>query len=489
MIKNNRSRIWLIKELMPLIFAVCVSILHYVLISQNDAYYLMHAAFTGIIGCLMILLFCWSWKFSGTSIVKSVLLGTSAVLVSFFGIKSSPYDMLYGIEVFLILIFPIFIVSLSNWALKKLITGKSFNVFLNLIPVLILMIIVCTATDEGTSEDYLILAVWLAESLLWNLALNPENQDAEKRIHIQWISWLVCLGIFLVFVSSHSDYVWILMNSLYWNKALILSLPLLYPFIFRQMCKAAPVDGRAEYMICAGYFGICTLLYFFSIGITHSRSMTMHDWSADLGLYYVILSIIVYIAEIKTYQRENAGKVRPFYTALFPALYAIVCIVITFFQNSRLREIVYNLGGPAIDVSEGDRVNWLAYRLAALKSFVSGNFEAFAGSWDLNNEGFQNLQYSYRWGAVAFRYGWWWLIAASALIIAAAVTMLRSEWSDPQLNRCKNYLAASYLLRLLMCFVFIVFMFTSYSIPFPFDMFGTMDLMILILLLAKGRSR
>ena len=74
-------------------------------------------------------------------------------------------------------------------------------------------------------------------------------------------------------------------------------------------------------------------------------------------------------------------------------------------------------------------------------------------------------------------------------MIAVAVTLLHVRWSDPFLNRCKNYLAAGYLIRLVISVFYITGMFVHCEVEMPFTSFAMMDIVILAVFLWESQER
>lgn len=145
--------------------------------------------------------------------------------------------------------------------------------------------------------------------------------------------------------------------------------------------------------------------------------------------------------------------------SFLPAVFYIVCCCgIMIGENGRVRDILHSLMKRRTGF-ETDGCNGYQY-------FESGNSV----------------------GGLFFRQGhiWMWLI--SALVLAITLLLLSWKWKSPILNQCKNYLAISYFVRLLLSIFCIVGMVNDYHIEMPFTRYAMVDGLLLVMLLIKKRK-
>lgn len=161
----------------PLLLSSAVYCLYLTLTAIDHIFSLGSRLVCGGAGCIMVFLFYLSWKSyknDTESIMKTVLLGTAAILSSFLCYIFSVDDLVEEMFWFLFMIAPVFLVSISNMLFRRRIRNKVLLGIINGIPWL-LVTAVCFMM-EGTElffdEFIIVLLIWLAENLIWSFALN-----------------------------------------------------------------------------------------------------------------------------------------------------------------------------------------------------------------------------------------------------------------------------------------------------------------------------
>lgn len=396
-----------------------------------------------ISGIGMMFLLYHSWEVHKSSVPAAVLMSTGAVLVSCLALCDLN-DIIKMMLIFLILLSPVFFTVFFNWLLKNKMNNGIVKAVISCMPFTIAIIALFIYLEASPAEDYPMIAMFVAESLIWSFALNLKDVEKEEHKKILWNSWLICLAMFFVYITDYSLFIFRYMNKQLWNVTLTLSLPIVYPVVFWRITKQVNQDAKSRYTkIAAGYFAFSTLLYLYSIGIAdRGYSAIGINWALDTGIYYILISLIVYAVEMKSIRGDKIGG--HLFPALLAVIYSVGCLAATFMGNERIRIIFSNIGDPAVKIQNTYRVAWPGYRLEA------------------------------------------------ALVIVAVIViiLLKKKWINFQLNRMKNYLAVSYLIRAAMSVILFLFMFNSDGISFPFiaaEGFG-LDLMILYYLFKQNNK-
>ncbi len=88
------------------------------------------------------------------------------------------------------------------------------------------------------------------------------------------------------------------------------------------------------------------------------------------------------------------------------------------------------MGGPAFNIPDQERINWLGYKVAAIRSFFSRNTDAFHRLTGVPHEeyhGYETFVSRHDFGSLIYRFGWWWLIILVLLVILVAVLLIRGD--------------------------------------------------------------
>lgn len=404
-----------------------------------------------------------AWWVHRQSLMKAVLFGTASALLL---LKSDYYPEEDRFLVFMVMAAPLCLEGLKRRFLKK--HEKEQAIIRACIAWLVIAAASCalwvSLTRNTGDETYPVLFVQLIETAAWSLFAVREYADEAERTKKRWRAWLLCL-LFSYWILGERTLKGMFFNtvwySLYWY-----SLPLLYAWLLRFL-KEQKLSCRMEGLL---YFTFCLIVF-------RNNMSGRHDGPSG-EIYFLLMPLIVYAGEKRREEKSVSAYA-------LPLLYALMCGVMTFIKSERLRMVIYNLGGPAIDIPNGPRVDWLRYRLGGLKSFFVGNIYYYEGQ-----PGFQDFEHSIDYSALeepVYPYFWLYCLILVLVVAAVSILLLRMRWSDAALDRSKNYLAISYLLRAAILIPGVLFMYGVGGVAFPFDP-NLMDLLILWLLFERRKK-
>ena len=404
--------------------------------------------------CLMLQ----AWNVHEQSLAKAVLFGSAS---TFFMLASDYYPEEDRFLVVLVMAAPLCLEGLKHWYLKK--REKEHAIICACITWLAITAVSCIlwalVTRNGAEELYPIVFIQLIETAAWSLLAAREHSSEEERTKTLWRAWLLCL-LFCYWILGERTLSGMFYNtpwySLYWS-----SLPLIYAWLLRLL-KKQQLSCR---VVCLVYFAFCLVVFWNNMSGRHS--------GPSGEIYFVFMPLIVYAGEKRREEKSVS-------TYAFPLLYALVCTWMTFLNSERLRMVLYDLGGPAIDIPNSPRVDWLSYRLGGLRSFFAGNIYYYEGQ-----PGTGNIIDTAVIEEPVYPYFWLYFLILVLVLAAVSILLLRLHWSDAALNRSKNYLAVSYLLRAAIIIPGVLFMYGVSGVAFPFEPFSLMDLLVLWLLFAE----
>ena len=404
--------------------------------------------------CLMLQ----AWNVHEQSLAKAVLFGSAS---TFFVLASDYYPEEDRFLVFLVMAAPLCLEGLKRWYLKK--REKEQAIIRACITWLAIAAASCVlwalVTGSGAEELYPIAFVQLIETAAWSLLAAREYSGEEERKKTLWRGWLLCV-LFCYWVLGERTLRGMFYNtpwySLYWS-----SLPLIYAWLLRLLKK----QKLSHRMVCLVYFAFCLVVFWNNMSGRHS--------GPSGEIYFLLMPLIVYAGERQRSEKSISGVV-------FPLAYTLVCAWMTFLNSERLRMVLYNLGGPAIDIPNSPRVDWLRYRLGGLRSFFAGNIYYYEGQ-----PGADNIIEPALIEEPVYPYYWLYFFILVLVVAVVSILLLRMRWSDSAQNRGKNYLAVSYLLRVAIIIPGALFMYGVSGVAFPFEPFSLMDLLVLWLLFSE----
>lgn len=418
-------------------------------------------ALAGIAAICMMLQ---AWKVHKQYLTKAVLFGSTS---TFFMLASDYYPEEDRFLVVLVMAAPLCLEGLKRRYLKK--REKEQTIIYVCITWLVIAAASCVlwalVTRNGADELYPIVFIQLIETAAWSLLAARDYSGEEKRTKELWRAWFLCL-LFCYWVLGERTLRGMFYNTL-WYSLYWYSLPLIYAWLLRFLKK----QQLSRRVVCLVYFAFCLVAFWNNMSGWHN--------GPSGEIYFVFMPLIVFAGEKRREEKSVS-------TYAFPLLYALVCTWMTFLKSERLRTVIYNLGGPAIDIPSGPRVDWLRYRLGGLKSFFVGNIYYYEGQPGFQD--FENIDFSVLEEPV-YPYFWLYFLILVLVLAAVSILLLRLHWSDAALNRSKNYLAVSYLLRAAIIIPGVLFMYGVSGVTFPFEPFSLMDLLVLWLLFAEQGAR
>ena len=404
--------------------------------------------------CLMLQ----AWKVHKQSLPKAVLFSSASTL---FIHASDYYPEEDRLLVFLVMTAPLCLEGLKRWYWKK--HEKEKAILCACITWLVIAAAGCVlwalVTGNCAEELYPIAFAQLIETAAWSLIAAREYSGEEERTKTLWRAWLLCV-LFCYWVLGERTLRGMFYNtpwySLYWY-----SLPLIYAWLLRLL-KKQQLSSR---VVCLAYFAFCLVVFW--------NNMSGRHKGPSGEIYFLLMPLIVHAGE----KRRDEKSVSTYGS---PILYALVCAWMTFLKSERLRMVLYNLGGPAIDIPNSPRVDWLSYRLGGLRSFFAGNIYYYEGQ-----PGAGNIIDTALIEEPVYPYYWLYFFILVLVVAVVSILLLRMRGPDAARSRSRNYLAVSYLLRVAIILPGALFMYGVSGVAFPFEPFSLMDLLVLWLLFSE----
>lgn len=487
-----------------LLFAVCASCLYLGLELANDSEFWIQRQ-TGrtaeAFAVLLFYAFIRAEKDKTVTIQKCILLSIGALSISYLALFWERNWLTIGtglstIGLFLLITAPVYVLLLSRMIIQKIAGNRSVSAAICGMPWWTLMAVFYAVFGMGSREEKALFLVWSIESIIWVIALQPKEEEKEGKRRL-WMVWVICLGLFLCLSCMEGIggdwYLFVRCQE----PVLMICLPFVYRSVFRKMDKSTSEELGGKRLVSPkvlsgwGYFGISFVIYLFMNGISYRLAVKSGAYPIDTGIYYVLWSVFIFVSEKKAEQRKEMTEEKKWKRdALFlPAVFYIVgCGYVMVKVNSRIREIFCSLTDRGTGFETGSHIDWLGYRMAAVRCFLSGrNDELDRLFLPYGSKGYQYFESGSSAGGLFFRQGdiWMWMI--SVCIMAIGLILLCWKWQNPDLNRCKNYLAICYFIRLFLSILCIVGMVDSYHVEMPFTRYVMVDGLLLGILLLKGR--
>ena len=268
----------------------------------------------------------------------------------------------------LLFLAPIISASLIGYFTRKREYSEPIRIFLNGLPGFLF-----TGIGFGLTVKANHVAFWtlgdLAPFAFFELvtvlsAYAEAQNDSFERRKVQWNAWQLFLlieifvGVKLIFGSFYHEYY----SSIVFSEALHIMLPLLLwywrKWLFSKECS------QTRKTICY-FIGVFLLIVLQVGGVYYLMSSYRLVLSAEWILIGIILALVVY------WQNPVKGTV---VGVVGSAGLVVGLFGLLFAANERLREIFYDLGGPAINIDLSARADWLGYRINTVKAFVTGDY-------------------------------------------------------------------------------------------------------------------
>lgn len=441
--------------LIAVVFTGCIGL--------DDINDILYETFPDIAGGLMILFFYMAWRnylMEDSSFGITILWSVLAVIVSFgdYDVR----DMAIRCGVFLIMTAPVYVISIGHPCFQRLIKNRSLASLADILLFLSLAFCIFTITGGDLTVDYYIVAMWLAESILWSMALHGgkngdgENGYGQRRRKLR--TWIGCLTLFYVFtIVAHIQVVtWTGVYCNYWNRALYLCCPLLLPALAGWLLNPRPgcrqghmsvemqghESGRAPktcWKICTIYVAAVALLVWNDTVLQFSGLPELR-YSPDRLVYFLILANVV------------------FWMELFPEIKQTV--------------------------SRGKAMLWgAAVNVAAMGWIVSANIRMFSRDLSLfdrlyGKEGYGDAVSGRNLISVTNDLGYWPLAVMTVLLLTVIVLLWNRRGGSALAERMMKYLAAGYGIRMVLS-VLAAGLGILPMTTFPFTKYSVIDWIIL----------
>lgn len=285
---------------------------------------------------------------------------------------------------------------------------------------------------------------------------------------------LICVGIVYIFLISQCNIVTQWIHIRFWKDLFVFVAPFIYVLIFQYLVKKY---SNRQTMARVVYLGTCFLIYIFLNDIIYLRYEKM-AWPVETCIYLIILSLMIYVKESKA----NPEKIGFRKNLIMVSVYIFSCITAMIVGNERLRNIIEGIGRGFRDIPVYHGTDWVGYRLAALKSFWTGDvsiIETFCGK--SGTEGYIHYTLGGDFESILFQSNKVILILFICMVLVVSVLLFHIDLEKPKWNRVKSYLAVSYVIRTGIYVLMISFMFYSPPVKMPFIMGGLMEIVILYL--------
>lgn len=465
---KDKVRLRRFTQITPLLPALAATVVYLAVNGGDDFGMVCYRAVIGISGCLMALLFFLSWKAYQNERVPmkvSILLGIAAAEASYI-VCYGDADIIFQMVILLMMLFPVILVPAVDFFLHKLSGSKHVVCVLDMLIVALICVLLCKAADADLKEDYMIPIIWLSEGAIWSIAVNAEGSKAQRRAS-QWKAWLATMGILYLYICIGDELWWEQVQLDILNHTVMACVPVLYPLLFYKISDR--VCGKGRHYILKGsmaYFIAVLIITCFFSGSSH-LFMSGYSCSPDMVFYSLLMADIVYAEELYQYRKKNKAVTdwKSDFEAGFSAVISnIAAAVFVFFGNERVRTILYDIGFKGINIDKRDRVDWIGYRITAVKCFFAGD-------------------------AAVYRHGCPELVVMALLVLAAAIFLIKLRSNDIFTNHCVKYPAVSYMVRAAEIIFFRMFLFTSYDVQIPFTGYAMADIVVLAILVSECHNR
>ena len=467
--------------------AATVTVIHIVFMHlygvevYDSNHYVWYNISDGILDCVLVYMMISAWRVRKANFLHAVLLGTISMLSFYMTFFQYLYSLIEYWIGFLGLIAPFLTWSILYKVGQKEEKHKALEKCCVIWGITVLVIVIGAAAFDIELifglirlHDFVIpILLVILEGCACAWVSAREYKQEEERKKWLWSAWIGSIAFAMLLTGQFSNELSLFWTMSCWGKVSEAAMPLLYALVFRWLTEKRMSSALKLFL----YYGFCM----FTV------------WQFGFGVSSLIIPILVCVFEFG--QKEYKSRLSVGYSALYTIIWAIY----SFFSDKRLREIIYNLGGPAVNIDLTERVNWLGYKTAAWRSFLVGNEYAFYeyylrnGLTDSNKApieqypGYRTFIDGDSLGSLIYRFGYGWLIVMAVLVVLVAILLLKGSFSKGQLMRRNiQYMGISYLIRAAVSCVYMVTMTVYSGENFPFNAGVLMDLLVLGMILNRN---
>lgn len=414
------------------------------------------------VGAIVLMLL--AWKVRKQSLTKAALLSAASMLLI---LVNDYYPDEMEFCVFFLILTPLALAGLQRLFMRKTSSQKRavlYGAAVWMAFVLLARLLWSFLTWDSMDDAWATLGILLLGTAVWSYLLMRSYPDRDKRESWLRRAWLLLLLLCFWMLGEYR-----LTGMIYgtcWYSLYWYSLPLVYAGVLRFLGKKVQGSTRRD----LAYFAFCTLVFW--------NNMSGRHYGPSGEIFYLLMPLIVYACELPREEKTLSSH-------LLPPAYVLLCCGLTFAESERLRTVLYHIGGPAIGIPAGPRVDWIGYRLAGLKGFFTGDMQEY---WSL--AGLSEKEYAILCRFTedqGWQHSWQWFFVLVPIVAAVAVLLLRTRWETPPMNRSKAYLAVGYLLRMAILVPSVLFQYASSGVALPFDI-SLMDFLALWLLFDRNRD-
>ena len=293
--------------------------------------------------------------------------------------------------------------------------------------------------------------------------------DQTERRKIQWNSWRLFLVLeVLVAIKSYSSYFYYdTYCYLIFSTLVRVMLPVLL-WHYKKWLNGKEYNQNIRTILY--FIGAFLLTILQSGGLRYLMSVEYIYLSVEWMIIGTVVTLIVYW--------QKPGK--------FTAAGIIGSIVLAFGNfgllfatNERLREVFYDLGGPAINIDLSTRADWLGYRMNAIKAYISGDFPSMYGLYS------HTSNYGFMW-TVEDKFTPYVFPIAIAIFVFVVITAILLV-KNAKNQKLASVFAASIILQALISLAEGIALFYG-SIGCPFTGYYIVDFVVLAWLLSSKNT-
>lgn len=454
----------------------------------EDICYYIYPALINSLTILSAYLAWRSYTKEHVPVIVSILLSGIAVLLPFVGRAHDwfNWDWMENAFAFVWMLWPVPITVLSNYFVHKLSENRKYICGANFLTILFFAAGIYWFAEGAAGKkvwvDLCILAMWIAEGILWTFVLNFSNRPGKRNL---MAAWMVCLLLFgcVAITEVRGDY---------WNKPVFLCSPVLLLFAM-EIIKTHIAEDKPYFVQKRSllfFLIVLPLLYF----ITDSELIyETGPWRYDIakGFYLLFLADIMCWKELyrKLVQAGSRLKGAAFMTAINVGVFLFFLI-----GNRRLLEILSYVRwvlaraffpGSRLTVSQAD---WGGYRKAAFKAFLTKNLTTLDSAYGRESYWYP-ICCGHGLASIRFQYGMLPLLIMLLCLVLVIILLWNWNQNDIFLNQCARYLAVGYILKMSAAFILQANMIVLPYMEFPFSGMDIAEILLPVLLVYESCCR